>query len=260
DHDWGPAFCLWLPDQELEAHGPRLREVLAGLPPMFEGLPVRVGDMLAGARVGLLGVGAFYRRFTSLERPPATLQEWLAIPEHALAACTNGTVFLDPMGAFSRFRKVLLGYYPEPVRLRKLEARCELAAQSGQYNLPRSLERGDAVAALLAEAEFVRQAAMAAHLLDRRYGPFYKWMHRSLLDLATPGPALHALLERIAGDRNPPAAVRIARVEEACGLLAGELRRQGLTATEDGFLLAHARELRQRVDPVLLGLDPRVQG
>lgn len=260
DHDWGPAFCLWLPDQELEEQRPRLREVLAGLPPVFEGLPVRIGDMVAGPRVGALAVGAFYRRFTGLERPPATLEEWLAIPEHALAACTNGQVFHDPLGAFSRFRAVMLDYYPEPVRLRKLEARCELAAQSGQYNLPRSLARRDGVAALLAEAEFVRQAALAAHLLGRRYGPFYKWMHRSLLDLAAPGPELHELLGRIAEERNAPSGERVARVEEACGLLAGELRRQGLTATKDGFLLAHARELRRHVEPLLLGLDPRVSG
>ena len=258
DHDWGPAFCLWLTGEDLREHGARLRAGLAGLPRTFEGVSARVEAMEAGERVGLFAIGPFYRRFTGLERPPETSREWLAIPEHALAACTSGKVFRDPLGAFTAFRARLAAHYPEPVRLRKLAARCELLAQSGQYNLPRCLARNELVAARLAEAEFIRHAVATAHLLARRYCPFYKWMHQSLLALPEPGRSLHGLLEALAGLPDPSGGPRMAVVEEICGLLAGELRRQGLSRATDGFLLAHARELERQLDPELQSLDPRV--
>ncbi|BDU71827.1 DUF4037 domain-containing protein [Mesoterricola silvestris] len=239
DHDWGPALCLW---RRREDPAAPLEAILAELPPTFEGFPVRATP----GRTGVLETGAFYRRFTGLERPPETAAEWLAIPEHALAACTNGEVFADPPGAFTAHRAALLAHYPGPVRLHKLAACLEAAAQSGQYNLPRALRRGDAVAAALARAAFLRHAMGAAYLLARRYRPFSKWMHRALPDRDLAGE-----LEAIArGDD--------ARVEAAAARLIGSLR--GLTASRDTFLLAHARELRRGLDRALLALNPGLEG
>jgi alpha-D-ribose 1-methylphosphonate 5-triphosphate synthase subunit PhnI len=45
-------------------------------------------------------------------------------------------------------------------------------------------------------------------------------------------------------------------VEAICGLLIQELRAQNLTATDEGFLLAHAQELQTQFDPSLHDLDP----
>ena len=257
DHDWGPAVCLWVRREDLPALAGPLAAVLADLPPSFEGLPMRRPGPEARDRSGVLEVEGFYRRFTGLERPPERAEEWLAIPEHALATCTNGRVFTDPCGAFTRHRERLLGHYPEPVRRHKLAASLMSAAQSGQYNLPRCLRR-DPVAAALAQAAFLRHAMGAAFLLVRRYRPFYKWMFRALEQLPEPGPALAAAILDLVQARS--SAARVSGAEAVAELLAGALRVAGLTGSRDPFLLAHARELQRSLEPGLLALNPGLEG
>jgi len=256
DHDWGPAFCLWLEEKDFREFGPKLRKALSKLPGEWEGLSVRSEAMALGDRVGVMPIGQFYRKFTGWNHLPTLPQEWLQIPEQALAACTNGQIFCDPLGSFTRLRMGLLAHYPEPVRLRKLEARCTGMAQSGQYNLLRSFRRGDEVAARMAETEFIRHAISAAHLLARRYRPFYKWMHRSLLTLPGLGQVLHPLIKQLVRQQDLTVDARAEAVEVICSLLIHELRAQNLTQTRDGFLLAHAKDLRAQIDPSLQMLDP----
>jgi hypothetical protein len=259
DHDWGPAVCLWLRREDLAVLAGPLEAVLASLPERFEDIPMRRPGPEAAGRCGVLEIGAFYRRFTGLERPPASLEEWLAIPEHALAACSNGRVFTDPCGAFTRHREQLLAHYPEPVRRLKLAACLAAAAQAGQYNLPRCLRRRDPVAAALAQAGFMRHAMGAAFLLARRYRPFYKWMHRALGELPEPGPSLAAGLLELTRASDPRA--RLDRVEAIAAILIQALGQAGLTAGRDSFLLAHARELRHNLhEPRLLAMNPGLDG
>jgi len=37
-----------------------------------------------------------------------TIRDWLLLPEEALSLCTNGEVFLDPLGSFTGMRRALL--------------------------------------------------------------------------------------------------------------------------------------------------------
>lgn len=67
-------------------------------------------------------------------------------------------------------------------------------AQAGQYNFARSLKRGEYVAANQAGAEFIDAAISMIFLLNRRYKPFYKWMHRALKDLPVLGTFSYQLL------------------------------------------------------------------
>jgi hypothetical protein len=120
DHDWGPAFCLWLSDEDHERIGADLQRAYAELPATFMGFGPRRASPGEEWRVGVSRTTTFFRKFTGLDRPPATLPEWLRIPEHALAACTNGKVFCDPLSDFTRWRQALLNYYPEDVRLKKI--------------------------------------------------------------------------------------------------------------------------------------------
>jgi hypothetical protein len=98
----------------------------------------------------------------------------------------------------------------------------------------------------------------AAFLLVRRFRPFYKWMFRALEQLPGPGPALAVAILDLVQARDP--AARVAAAEAASAILAGALRAAGLTGSRDGFLLAHARELQDQLDPVLLGLNPGLDG
>ncbi len=256
DHDWGPAVCLWLRRADRDAAVP-IRAALAHLPSSFHGHRVRRPSLEAVHRTGLLEVEGFYRRFTGLERPPATPEEWLACPGYALAACTNGAVFADGPGAFSAHREALLAHYPEPVRRLRLAAHLEAAAQGGQYNLPRALQRSDRVAATLALAAFLRHAMAAAFLLARRYPPFSKWTHRALTELPAPWPELARCLTDLA--RATTARETDRRVEAAAALLAGGLVRDGIPAGQGLFLLDHAHRIRESIDdPHILALHPRI--
>lgn len=274
DHDWGPGFCVWLPKADLEKWGQRLESVFSRLPETFAGWPTRLppkrsasesgmggvsdpGAAEAAFRVGPQAIEDFYAKFTGLSRPPATWREWRGIPENFLAVCTNGEVFKDGLGEFSAFRQALLDFYPEDVRLKKIAARCMGMAQSGQYNLPRVLRRGDAVTAMLCAARFAEQALSMVFLLNKRYVPFYKWAYRAVLDLPVLGRFTgNQLAELAALDFNakpkssaPSTSLHLAEpgiaekaaeiVEKICAAVAAEMRAQGLSYLKDDWLLAH---------------------
>jgi hypothetical protein len=129
-------------------------------------------------------------------------------------------------------------------------------AQSGQYNLARSLRRGDFVAARTAEADFIRQAISMAHLLARRYRPFYKWMHRSLRTLSVLGPALHPLILKLVSQPRMSLDEATVSVEEICCRLIHELQAQNLTQSKEGSLLGHAQELQAQINESLYEFDP----
>ena len=247
DHDFDPSPCLWLSASDFSEHGESLAALVASLPPPPRSELVTPGGR---GRRGVHEAGAFYRRFLGFPRAPRTLDEWRATPEAGLAAATNGEVFADPPGELSAIRRELLAFYPEDLRLAKLARRLGAAGQSGQYNLARSLARGERVAAALELAEFVDAVLASAFLLARRYRPFSKWAHRALAALPFPGPRLHALLD----DLVCAAPREIARdlVEDASSLLAAERRAHGLSDAGGSFLVDHARAVAGRVEDPLL--------
>lgn len=250
DHDWGPGFCLWLTDEDDRQSGPALQEAYASLPAVFRGYGPRHASPGEEWRVGVMRTSAFFLRFTGVTRPPATSQEWLRIPEHALAACTNGKVFGDPLGEFTRWRTALLAHYPEDVRLRKIASLCITIAQSGQYNFTRSMKRGEPFAASYSVARFCADALALVFLLNRRYAPFYKWLHRAARDLPVLGSWIHERVAQVTTADSPQAKVPL--MEEIAAGLIEELRRQGLTDSPSSFLLDHAPSVQARIsDPAI---------
>ncbi|MFN7988108.1 MAG: DUF4037 domain-containing protein [Thermoanaerobaculia bacterium] len=249
DHDFDPSPCLWLSRSDFAEHGRSLAALVGSLPP-----PPRSPLVTPEGR-GRRGVhesGAFYRRFLGLARAPETVDEWRAVPEAGLAAATNGELFADPAGEFTSVRAALLDFYPEELRLAKLARRLHAAGQSGQYNWPRCLRRGEGVAAMLAVAGFVDAVLAAAFLLARRFRPFPKWAHRALGQLPAPGPRLHGLLSELVASSAAAPAHGLDLAEEISALLAGSLRALGLSSAPSDFLVDHAREVAGRVaDPVL---------
>jgi hypothetical protein len=251
DHDWSAACCLWLEEDDFNQWGERLQ---AAVDRQLGEAPPSDRPETAGRR-GVLETDRFYARFLGRSAPPSHWREWIVIPETYLAACTNGEVFDDPLGAFSRQRQALLAFYPDDVRLHKLARRCTAAAQSGQYNFPRSLRRGDQVAARLAQSRFITEAMATVFLLNRRYCPFYKWMHRALRDLPRLGAPVHRWLEELVRgdplDGCPACPGRQAElVEMICAALREELRRQDLSDAAGDFLLDHGPSIQARIaDP-----------
>jgi hypothetical protein len=250
DHDWGPAFCLWLTDDEHERIGADLQRAYAELPATFMGFGPRRASPGEEWRVGASRTTAFFRRFTGLDRPPATLAEWLRIPESSLATCTNGKVFSDPLGEFTRWRQALLDYYPEDVRLKKIAGLCITVAQTGQYNFARSLRRAERFSAAYSVVKFCADAIALVFALNRRYAPFYKWLHRAVRDLPVLGREVHGRIDALLNEVEPERKEEI--MEAVSLLLADELRRQGLSDSPSDFLLDHAPRVQARISDAKL--------
>jgi hypothetical protein len=186
----------------------------------------------------------FYAIYTGLDRPPASLMEWLSIPEASLATCTNGKVFADPLGDFSVRRGKLLAHYPEDVRLKKIASRCFTIAQSGQYNLARSLKRGESFAAFWFVSQFCVDLMSLVFLLNRRYAPFQKWLHRGVKELPLLGEWAHGVVVKLI---SPFAENRPSLVEDACCVIIRELKSEGLTGSCSDFLVDHAFSVHSRI-------------
>jgi hypothetical protein len=250
DHDWGPAFCLWLTDEDFVEIGGELQRVYARLPATFMGFGPRLASPGEEWRVGVSRASDFFMRFTGLSRAPTGISEWLRIPEHSLASCTNGKVFRDSLGEFTRLREALLGYYPEDVRLSKIASLCITIAQNGQYNYTRSIRRQEGFSADYSMMRFCSDSMLLVFLLNRRYAPFYKWLHRAVGELPLLGSAVQAQVAVLVDDHKADA--RAAVMEEISALLAAEIRRQDLSDSASDFLLDHAPLVQQRIaDPVL---------
>lgn len=245
DHDFGPGFCIWLNDADHAALGPQLQADYAKLPAEFAGYPARQETPRSGQRVGVFSISGFYREFLGADELPQSEADWLQIPEPLLACATNGEVFSDPGGEFSRIRQQLLAYYPAGIIRRKLAQAVARMAQSGQYNLPRALRRDEPAAALMAQAEFLRQSCIAIHVLNRRYTPADKWLHRSVGQLEKLA-SLHAPLAALA---RAPAPEAIALVEEVCAAVLQEIIAQGFSQPGDSFLETHVDNILQEPRP-----------
>lgn len=256
DHDFGAAFCLWLPDEILKRHRRKIEEAFRLLPNNFAGVTADFAH--SHGRRGPRGIRDYYAFFTALDHVPHDWREWLAIPEFQLAAATNGQVFEDNANIFSDWRAKLLAFYPEDVRLKKLAARCMHMAQSGQYNLPRCLARGEYAAAMLALARFAENAISFVFLANKHYMPFYKWAPRLVRMLPILGAELGALLDNLVVQpaKSEESYTLVESVENLCAACAAWLRENGMSDEKDSWLWGHGPELIARVkQPELRAMD-----
>lgn len=276
DHDWGPGFCLWLTAGDHEEIGADLQQRYDALPKRIEGFERRVEGPHAGKRTGVFEITDFYRRFIRYDHVPNSIAEWRSLPETYLATATNGRVFWDPLGEFTAFRDGLLSFYPEDVRLKKLAARCATAGQTGQYNYRRCIAREELVAAHCALSSFIEAVISIVYLLNKKYRPFYKWMHRGMKELPVLGADCHRLLTDLCADGSRPSAggggsviksesvpdpdeaaigahgggifARNERiVEEISALIVARLRKEGMSDSEGDFLLDHAHAVQAKI-------------
>lgn len=245
DHDYGPGFCLWLTREDYEAVGKELQADYEALPGEFEGVLARNVTRQGAGRVGVLDMDRFYRERTGFSESPRDLEDWLEISMEALGTVTNGAVFEDPMGEFTR-RREGFGSCPEPARLRRLAMALGTMAQAGQYNFNRARRRGDTGAMFFSLAEFAKSACDAVYLLNRTYGPFYKWRVRGLKGMERAGE-VQAMLEELL-ERGVSWDGAGERIEEICQAVARELKSQGLCQADGGFLEEQKEEVLRRAE------------
>ena len=250
DHDFGPGFCIWLLEEDFEKYGSRLQEAYDALP----GSKLRDVQPHAGKRVGVFSIKEFYRYFgveVCAQGGNYRIQSPIhCAPEDRLSSCTNGRVFEDNAGEFTRVRQEICAYYPEDIRVRMIKSCMFRMAQSGQYNYGRCMKRGEYAAAELYKAEFARAALRLMYLLNRQFEPYTKWTHRKALTLPLL-KGIPVLIESLLllpvqenawrGADIPCINLRdnkVKVIEEICGIFLKELRAQGITDKNDPFLEA----------------------
>ena len=203
DHDFEPGFCLWITDEDDRDFGFRLFRAYRRLPGDFEGIKLEDTSLFGSESKGVRTIREFYSFYTGTGDVPETNRAWLAIPEHYLAEATNGEVFSDPLGEFTRIRNALITGMPEDVRRKKLASSLFYMAQMGQYNYLRCLRHGEKTAAAECLAGFARHTALAGFLLNRAHAPYYKWRFRALRALPE-GEELARTLEWLLSTGNEP--------------------------------------------------------
>ena len=248
DHDFGPSCCIWLTQEDYEKYGRKLSDALESLSKEFMGFRALNISEWGNDRRGVLNMNDWYYKFLGMETHPSNLYDWRLIPETALAAATNGKVFVDNLGEFTKIRDKLSEYFPEDIRLNKIATRCMKIAQSGQYNFSRCMKRNEIVAARMAETEFLDEAVHMIYLLNRRYKPFYKWFHRRLKELPILGEKTYMMIENLVKFYFDDVDKKIEIIEETCKDIIAELKRQKIIKNiKSDFLLDYGLEIQRSI-------------
>lgn len=255
DHDFAPGFCIWLTDEDYEQYGEELQKAYSYLPVEFEGYSKN--NIIDDTRMGVMRISDFYESFTGCTDIPGTNMDWFLINENNLATVTNGEVFVDNLGEFTRIRQGLKSGYPKDVLYKKLAARVCVMSQAGQYNYQRCLKRSDKLTASLALSRFAEAVLSTLYLLNNSAAPFYKWMYKGLEFLNGNDDVDKLLKELKALMVSVPSAEGMLRIEAICSLLI-KIMSEKLELEFAGYYLQdYAPQLMARIeDPELRILHP----
>ncbi|MBR0373675.1 MAG: DUF4037 domain-containing protein [Mogibacterium sp.] len=261
DHDFGTGVCLWVNDATYARIGAALSiayNELVDRHPGSAALSARQRE-----RRGVMTIRAFYSNVLGIDCDPdaraLTEEQWFALDHTCLATATNGAVFRDDLGQFTRFRNLLLAYYPDRIWKVRMINELHLYASAVQVNYARCITRGDIVAAEVCRLRGLTAAMELAFLLARRYAPYYKWTYRALTEL--PGmEALAAHMKDLAtavpdgslwagraydGDVLNTADPVITAAEAVAADIVQKLKEAGLTTETDPYLEVQCNALQR---------------
>ena len=238
DHDFEPGFCLFITEEDERKFGFKLERAYARLPKEFMGYSRQKISPVGGARHGVFTVKEFYRKILGYDGAPDSEEKWLFTPSHRLLSASNGKVFRDDLGEFSKIRETLKKGYPESVRRKKIADSLLSMAQSGQYNYERCVKRGENGGAYFSLYEFIKNAVSLTYLLNNRYEPFYKWAFRGMRELPLLSELEAELFLLLSAETD--VSKKVKTVELVAERVADELRRQGLSNVGGNTLHAHA--------------------
>ncbi len=182
DHDWGPGFCMWLSDDLYHEIGKSLQRAYDELPKSLDGYE-RFTTKQGSHRTGVFCIQDFYQKFIPSWTRNKEM-DWQNTEEDNLATVTNGKVFRDDLGEFSKVRENLLSYYPDTIWKKKLGISLIQMAKSGQYNFGRMKKRNDYVTAQIYLAEYFKWTMQSVYLLNRVYAPYEKWLLKGIQNLS----------------------------------------------------------------------------
>ena len=251
DHDFGTGVCLWITDEDFDEIGCLLFIAYNELAMQHggENLTERLQE-----RRGVMTIRSFYSSILYIEcnTKDCILEEddWLNLEHSCLATATNGEVFRDDLGEFTRFRNLLLCYYPNSIWRRRIANELHQFSAALQVNYARCMTRNDIVAAELCRAKGLESAMELYFLLNKKYAPYYKWTYRALSELDNEGEYT-MLIKKLASTLSDDASWRfitynprsinmkdkvIATAEEIAKALVILLRNNNLIEGNDSYL------------------------
>jgi hypothetical protein len=179
-------------------------------------------------RIAVSTVGRFYRDLTGSPWPPANMQEWAFANENDLRYAQAGRVFYDPSGQLMERKQAFeRAYYPEPIWKWRIAAKLFQMWHYGEYNVCNRLaRRGDGIAVLIGQGHLVEAAMQLAFTLNRRFAPYWKWLHWGFLRLPSLVDDLEPLLVQLESASDIEA--RAGTVKAICDLVRGVLCERGI--------------------------------
>ncbi len=250
DHDFEPGFCIFVPGEDIldRRRAFQLERAYAKLPKEYAGAVRQPVSPVGGNRSGVIRTADFYLKAVGSPDGRLSAEQWLRLPDYALAEAVNGEVFCDPYGEFSEIRERLV-CMPEDIKLKRLAGNLLIMAQSGQYNFLRCRKHGEPEAAQLACVQFVNAAMKTAFLLQDRYMPYYKWSFRALRQLVGTQKLAEQLAFLLCGDSRDDtiAAQKYDTIEAVAADTVTALRERELTKAICGDLEKHAYSVNDRI-------------
>ncbi len=246
DHDFETGFCMWLTPEDEDKIGFELTRAYDKIKKEYCGTRLEHSSVMGQSAQGVVRIDQFYQKYTGVLGAPQRWQDWLYTESAFFAEATNGEVWRDDLGEFSKIRNQILTGMPEDVRLKKLASCCVRMAQTGQYNFARCLKHGEEGAAMLALGEFVKSACEAIYLLNRKHCPYYKWTFRGLRDLPTLSD-MCAPLEFLLTDGIENASAKCEIVEDIASAIIKEIKAQSLADCPDNYLEVFGIAIQQKI-------------
>ena len=250
DHDFEPGFCIFLPDENMvdSRRAFQLERAYAKLPKEYGGIKRQNISPVGGNRNGVIRTSDFYLKAVGSANGQLSSEQWLRLPDYALAEAVNGDLFFDNYGEFSKIRETLI-CMPNDIKLKRLAGNLLIMAQSGQYNFLRCIRHGEPEAAQLACAEFVNAAMKVTFLLQDRYMPYYKWSFRALRELIGTEESAEKLSFLLFGDNrdNAVAEHKYDTIEEIASETVTALQERQLTKAICGDLEKHAYSVNDKI-------------
>lgn len=228
DHDFGAGFSMWVTDEDYEAIGAQLQQAYEELVRTYyqEQLQLLWTKHSQG-RFGVSRIGDFYKQLTGFPEGPVTKEEWMQSGEERLAAATNGRVFRDDLGEFSRIRNHIKRYYPLDIWLLKVAQYTSLYGQYGQYNYQRMANRQDWTAAAIMREKAVEYALHSVYLINLHFCPHDKWLLKGIKGLEF-CEGIDRLCEELVLTDIRKVNENCSRLEQIAALLLEGMIRQGM--------------------------------
>ncbi len=235
DHDLDIGFCIWLNNEDYNKIGNKLND-------FYESLSLHHG--LLKNRRGVFNINDFYNSLleTECDFEGNGKIDLSLIDEYKLSVCTNGLVFEDGLGLFSKIRNQLLDYYPDKLWREKIANVLHYYSQYAQCNYERMIKRNDFISASLCKIKAIEVTMDFVYLLNRRYAPYYKWKRKGLENMSL-GQSIISILDELVNLDIDNSGKTIELFELIADVFRKELIRLNLISGDDLFLETYIQQV-----------------